>query len=242
MKKFYAKQVGWKEQDSNLFYDYKSKETGRYETAFNDDYYTNETIIYGNKDFADITTKDFNKILKFDDSNYYEFEGFFNQGYKSNFDNLTEALNWYFAKHNAGEYTKKEVHKWKELLFKYFDSYRLSDEFICGALKLITGKKWRGAIIKGSMQREYQYIYVSENISDEMIRYLEICYFNTGAEYIIYESEEDFKNEDNGYSIYVDSWKSEEELCKALGCEMKDIEIYNFNGYTKQGKWEKYEN
>jgi hypothetical protein len=239
MIKYYARQVEDELQDSYLFFHATNKDTGEYELVFEDEYYTNETILYGNDDLMGITTKEFNRLLNFDKENYYDFQCFFDKGYNKSFDNLTQAIEWYFTRENGKRYNTREIHKWKLFLGKYFENYDLSDEMICEALELMTCKKWREIEIKGCSQSDYQYGYVSDQVSDEMVKYLELCYFNLGREYRVYESKEDFDNRENGYSIYVDTFGYKENLIEALGCEESEIEIYDFIGYKHISQYEK---
>lgn len=236
MIKYYARQVDWESQDSWLFF--HNRKSNKW--FFEDDYYTNETIIYGNRDFAEITTTAFDKLVRFDKQDYYDFEGFFNKGYSKCFDTLTQAIEYYFTKENGKRYTTREIHKWKLLLEQYFNNYDLSDDFICKALELITNKKWREIGLNGCCQSDWQYGYVSDKVSDKAVRYLEICYFNTGVEYRVYESKEDFENSENSYSIYVDSFRAEQNLAEALCCDVNEIEIYNFTGYHKVADYERF--
>ena len=225
MIKFYARQVAIDKQDSGLFF-----RTRENKLCFEDDYFTNEVIIYGNDDYLGITTNEFEKILRIY-SNIDELE----EG-RMDFD---EYCNCYFAKSNGAKYTSEEINKWKSLFERGTTYYEDDEDFVCGALELMTDKKWRYVSLKGSAQRDYQYAYVSDQVSDEMVAYLEICYFNTGSEYMVYESKEDFDNKENGFSVYVDSYNSEEELIKALGCDEDEVEIYNFTGYTKVANYER---
>ncbi len=98
MIKYYARQVEEELQDSDFFYHYKDKNTGKYELGINDDVYCNEVVIYGNNDFLGIITKDFKRLLDFNNANYQYFECYFNKGYWKEFDNLTQAIEWYFPK------------------------------------------------------------------------------------------------------------------------------------------------
>ncbi len=111
---------------------------------------------------------------------------------------------------------------------------------ICNALFLMTGKKWQFETIRGCSQSDWQQCYVSEEITSDMLKYLEICYFNTGCEYRVYENKEDFDNEENSFSVYVDSYDSEQNLIDNLGCDKEEIEIYKITGYTRNACYERY--
>lgn len=235
--KYYAKQVNPEWQEDNLFYTYKNKKTGKYEMGMNDDYYYDKIIIYGNKEFHSFTTKEFDNLMQLD-SVYYEYEPLTNK-YTNHcyWDNITQFVNAYFPKQN-GRYSKQEIHQWKLLLEEYSQHWRM-EEITEKALELMTGKKWHSFVMRGYSQGDYQYGYASEKITDKDINYIEMCYFNTGSEYIVYESEEDFQNEDNGCSYYCDSFHSKAYLAEMLGCEEEEIEMYNYTGYIKVPQYEK---
>lgn len=221
---YYAKQVSPEYQQDDLFYQYKDSK-GHYELGLNDDYYTNNVIIYGNKEFKDLTTKEFDKLLKID---WYEWENLDQYG----FGNMSDYLNFYFKKTNGKNYSPKEVKKWKELL----ENHCYVEQIIEEALQLITGQKWRKETIRGYMQREWQTIYVNSLVSDKAVNYLEMCYFNTGSEFIVYESEEDYENE-NGYSIYLDCC-DKSDIAEYLGCEESDLKVFKYVGYHKVSDYE----
>ena len=221
MVKYYAKQVSPEWQEDDLFYQYKDKKTGHYNLGMNDDYYVDDVIIFGNKEFKDYTNEEFDKIRQLDNV-YYEFENNY-------WNNASEFVHAYFGRKNGKRYGTREIHAWKELFKKYEQRYDI-DDVITDALKLMTGKSWRTREIHGYMQREWQTIYVSENVSEESVDYIGMCYFNTGTEWLVYESKEDFDNEESSYSIYCED---EEDLVDRIGCEREDIEIYEFVDYVK---------
>lgn len=231
MIKFYAKQIDPEWQEDGLFYQYKDKNTGKYKLGLNDDFYGENVIIYGNKEYLDYTNEEFERLLDFENS-YYEF------GNSCYWKNDSEFINWYLKRKNGKKYSPKEIHKWKELFKKYEERYRLED-IVCDALELMTGKKWRSIKMCGCLQREWQYGYANEKLTKMDVNYIEMCYFNTGSEYIVYESEEDFENEENGCSYYIDSYDSKQNLSEILGCEESELEMYQFSGYQKVPQYKK---
>ena len=229
--KYYAKQINPEFASDDLFYTYKDKKTGRYVLGMNDDYYYDNVIIYGNKDYCGITTKEFDCIMKIGDV-YYEYEPLTYKGSNHCYwNNVTEFINWYFPK-KEGKYTARQIHKWKELLERYSEHWR-EEDIIIDALHLMTGKTWREIKLTGYCQSDWQYGYVSDEVGEQSVRYIEMCYFNLGSEFIVYENRKDFKNNDNGYSIYVDSYDSKTELADRLGCSTKEISMYEWDGYKQ---------
>ena len=229
MIKYYAKQVDPEWQEENLFYQVRGKDK-RTKLGFNDDVYEENVIITGNNEYLDHKTIEFQRLEEFDKAYDYEY------GNRCYWANDSEFINCYLKKSNGKKYSTQEIHQWKELFKKYEERYRLED-ITCEALELMTGKQWYWFTIRGCMQREWQCGYVSEVITRNDIDYIEMCYFNTGSEYIVYESKDDFNNEENGISYYVDSYNSKQALIEAIGCEPDEIEVYEFDGYTKTPKY-----
>lgn len=227
MNKYYAKQVDPEWQEDNLFYTYKDKNTGKYELGWNDDVYQNNVIIYGNKEYRYFLTKEFENLLMLEKVDY-EYEN----GY---WKNISEFVYSYFPKSN-GKYSTKELHEWKLLLERYFKDYCF-EKIVCDALKLMTGKTWRTIKIVGCMQSEWQYGYASEDITEEDVDYIEICYFNTGTEWLFYESEEDMNDDCASTSYYIRGYKPKEELCRHIGCKEEELVCLEFDGYTKTPKY-----
>ena len=64
-----------------------------------------------------------------------------------------------------------------------------------------------------------------------------MCYFNTGTEWLVYESEEDFEKEESIFSLYVDGYNAKQNLCERIGCEEEELVCYEFDGYTKTLKY-----
>ena len=217
----YAKQKNPEFQEDDLFYCYKDKNTGKYELGMNDDYYYENLILDGNRDFHGISTKAYDKVKQLD-SLWYEWEN-----YKCYFGSRTEFIEWYCKRDDGKRYSKREIHVWINLLNNWEDS----DECIIEALQLITRKKWREISLRGYSQSEWQDGYASEELSDGSIDYIELCYFNKGMEFIIYESKEDFDNDGDCYSIYVSDIQ---DLRDRLG---EEVTIYEWAGYIKTPRY-----
>lgn len=232
MAKYYVKQVAPEWQEDNLFFNYKDKNTGRYKLGWNDEVYEENVIIYGNDDYHYSLTKEFEQLLKLD-MVYYEYEPLTYP--KSNhcyWSNASEFVNYYFPKSNGKNYNKHEIHEWKKLLEEWNNGLDFKDYVIRG-LKLMTGKTWRSRNIVGCMQREWQNCFVSEEITEKDIDYIEMCYFNTGTEWTFYESKEDLDNDNPSTGYYVSSYNTKKELCEHIGCKEEELVMLEFTGYAK---------
>lgn len=234
--KYYARQINPECQEDDLFYTFKNK-NGHYELGWNDDAYVNDVIIYGNKDYHGYETDEYANIQQLD-SVYYEYETLLNpQSYHCYWNSITEFIGCYFPKtYGNKKYSTKEIHAWKKLLEKYSERWDM-DAIILDALQLMTGKKWREFTMRGYCQSEWQDGYASENVTDKQLRYIEMCYFNKGNEYIVYENRRDFQRNEEGYSMYVDSYNSKAYMAEILGCDEKEISMYDWDGYTKTPKY-----
>ena len=233
MKKYYCKQVNPEFAESYLFYQFKNKKTGHYELAFNDDYYADNVIITGNKEYMEYWPEKLENLQK-------NIEWFSSDlvGYQGWTGNLTELANYYFKKHNGKHWSKKELAQWRKIsdLTENYSSSNEEEAFLM-ALKLITGKKWRSFTLKGYCQRDYQYGYASEDVKDKELSYIEMCYFNTGEEFMVYDNKENFDNEEADTSLYVDGYKAVDNLAEALGYKPEELEVYVFDGYIKTPKY-----
>ena len=233
METYYAKQISPELQDDDLFYQWRDKD-GRYHIGMNDDYIAENIIIDGNKEFHSFTSKEYDKIKQLD-SVYYECEYLENE--RTNhcyWSSWTEFIHAYFSRSNGKKYNTREIHRWKLLIKKYEERWDI-DDIMCDALELMTGLKWREISLRGCSQSDWQKGYASENLSDKDVRYVEMCYYNTGEEFIVYESKEDFENEDNGCSYYVEDINDLRDRLQA------EVHIYVFDGYVKVPQYKEVE-
>lgn len=227
---YFAKQVSPEWQEDDLFYQYKDK-NGHYCLGLNDDFIADNIIIVGNKEYKEFLSPEYKKVKELENA-YYECENLDNK--RSNhcyWDNWSQFLQAYVSRSNGKKYNTREIHKWKLLIEKYTDHWDI-DDIMCEALELMTGRKWRQFTMRGCMQREWQCGYASDELTDKDVEYVEMCYFNTGMEFIVYESKEDFDNEENGCSYYVED---ADDLCDRF---QEGIKIYAFSGYKHIPEYE----
>ena len=228
MKKIYCKQIPPEYQQDDLFFTGENKQGKRTIGWNTDKNYANNVVIYGNSDYLPYYTEAYDKVSRNIDDASYEYENRLNH-----WKNFSEIINYYFTKENGKKYSKKEIHKWKNLM----DYWQDSEGDYLEALELITGKKWRQVCIKGCCQNEWQYLYVSEEITQEDIDYIEMCYFNNGSEWRIFESKKDMNNGDCAYSVYVDSYNVKENLAKRIGCKEEQLVIYEFDSWERTANY-----
>lgn len=197
----YAKQVAPEYQEDDLFW------TGKDGSLhMNDEWYEENVVITGNREFKEFHTREYEKLVKLD---WYEFENFKSYGFGS----VTEYFEFYLGR----KFNPREVHELKRVITE--------EDWLTG-LRILTGKVWRQVCLRGVMQREWQYAYVSAEFSDVQVGYLEMCYFNTGMEFLVYEE----GSEDSAYSVYV---RDADELKECCGVDV----VYLFDGYERMPKY-----
>lgn len=213
----YAKQVAPEYQEDDLFWT-----NSKNELRMNNDIYEENVIIDGNREFREFFTPAYRKIKKISSDIWYDWEYLSSCG----FANRTEFIEFYLSREDGKRYSKKDISVWIKLL----DNWDEDEDLIIRALNLITRKNWRRVTMRGYMQREWQYMYVNEEITDGEVEYIETCYFNTGMEFAIYDDEECVN------SYYV---KDTDELCEHFEYEIKkgEFEILLFDGWNKTPKY-----
>ena len=248
--KIFARQIAPEHQESPFSY-------------LRDDYLFQGVIIDGNKQYYSHTTKTYD-IIKEEFNNGLDIHEYIGkvQPYKT----ITEAIQDIFPPQHKAKYSTIDIAKWKKL----FDcniptqtskqtsrqasnaGYWQEKKDICTALKLMTGKSYNYACIRGVMQSEWQYIYYPDKIMGESFaKQFEAEYFNTGSEWIIHEVNDDVNlvELDEGsfptefiesYSAYCYEWSDEEirkEIASHACCEPSDVVMYKFEGYSRQPKY-----
>ena len=179
--KIYAKQVSAEYQESPLFI----------EGCFPDN-----IILTGNRDYNSHTTPEFDQIKDhFEDmAGTWENDRFFFQWNGAGYDKITkkpdytlqELLTDYgFTRPDGKPWTTKQRHEWRLLM----EREELGDDGIIKALQLLTGKAWKAFTIRGCCQSDWQSGFCPvDEWSREALKAFEIEYFNTGTEYIAFNS------------------------------------------------------
>ena len=121
--------------------------------------------------------------------------------------------------------------------------YRKED-LITDLLTALSGKKYACKTIRGSVQREYQFMYYPiDDMWEETLENIEIEYFNTGYEYQIYKSEkrlfgiEEIQEEDDCpdyfYGHKYGPAEQVKEIANAYLVDPENVRILIFDGYIK---------
>lgn len=219
----YAKQVPPEYQESPLFLDELT-----------------DCIIFGNRNYNRHTNPTFDRL--WDALEYYE------GGLQEAWDDLQEghgynswadALNDLVPPEGRGPYTRQErARDWLNIMLNYgtatTDTER--NDALCDGLELMTGHVWHWSTITGSCQGDWQYcIYRADFWGPEARQALEMEYFNTGTEWLVYT---DITDE---VSVYCYGYTSEEiaqEIRDVFGGSPADtVELDWFDGYIQTPKY-----
>lgn len=228
--KYWAVQVPPENQEDDLFYRTKTGEMG-----MEDDYYTGNVILTGNNNFLSVKTDAYRKLEDYIDDAFSSYSDL--KEAWSNFDDIGQIVDYYFGWPKE-HYSAEEVAEWEKILLAYRGV--LEEDIVEKALFLMTGKKWKSVSIRGCCQGDWQEGYInSEKISDNALDYIEACYFNTGEEYKIYESKEDFDAKENCFHIYVVNKTGDQSKAVAdyFGCKPEEIALYEFDGWERSPKY-----
>lgn len=163
--------------------------------------------IYGNKDYKQHTSDIFDNVLKALENEDFDY------------------IN-----------TKgKDTARLKELVKKYYTQGANDEAIIAEAFSIVTGQKWKYKCVRGCCQSEWNYIYYRpEEWTAKALEYFEIEYFNTGEEWRVIDE----NGEECHY--YTHEWNDiykTRELAKNIGCNVSDLTLYAFDGWTKTPKY-----
>lgn len=208
--KYYAKQVDPEFAEDNLFWN------GKNGLEIMDEVYAENIIIKGNREYLSYYPEDLENLEKNIEYFIYDLD----TGEK-----ITSLVNYYFKKRNGKRWSKHELALWKKVA---------EEENLELALSLITGKEWRKVTLRGYSQSDWQGAYVSNEIKQNDLCYIEMCYFNTGLQYDFFNNKEEFDEDCPATSYYVSDKK---ELLKRIGCAPEEIEIYDFADYVKTAQY-----
>lgn len=225
--KLYAMQIPVEHQESP------------FEIYGKDDLYE-DTIITGNSRMNEYTTKEYDMLM----SNYeWLWDEYHAEEQYKEYENFVDALNSIMPKTNGNLYSDDEIYTWEFILSKNDDIYNMEKYFIADLLMLITDTDYLYAQISGCVQREWQGVFYP--IGQVDIEKLEADYFNTGTEWRIIESDEDYEDEDelpteDANYVYCYGYNDDmikQELSEDSGISVEDIVLFKYEGYIQMPKY-----
>lgn len=131
------------------------------------------------------------------------------------------------------DYTRPERKKWVDVLKRWTETDEETGVFL-DALRLITGKEYAHATLRGSCQGDWQNIIYPAEYGAEWLRAFETEYFNTGTEWTIHETDDP---DDPGYSIYCTTYDPRAEIADVTGADPGDVILYEFDGWERTPKY-----
>lgn len=218
--KIYAKQVPPEYQESPLF--------------IGD--WPENVFVFGNRDFNDHSGRleDIRRGLEniadtFDDMQHGE--SWIKNG------NL-HAVIWYELPRDSGAgYTRAERLQIIQLANDYCSIGSDENAILCDVLELVTGQKYDYATIRGCCQGDWQNVIYPAEYGKEWLCDFETEYFNTGAEWRIFEDNPE--GNENCY-MYTHSWNDggiRAEIAAAAGVDPGDVILYQFTGWSKKPEY-----
>jgi len=206
-----------------------------------DDLYE-DAIITGNNEFDSHTTKEYDMLVANYEWIYDEYHA--EEEYKE-YESFESALNSIMPKTSKELYSEEEIKRWEWILNKHDDIYNMDKVQVAECLYMITDMEYHYKQIRGSVQREYQGVFYTEQIDIEK---LEADYFNLGTEWCVIESDEDYEyaedlpSEDVNYAYCYgynnDMIKS--ELSEISDIPVEDITLFEHQGYIQTPVYFRY--
>lgn len=116
---------------------------------------------------------------------------------------------------------------------------------IARTMSLVSGKPYGVHDIHGCCQSDWNYVICQDEMTvgtPSVLEMIESEYFNTGSEWMAYESEDTFKSEDCGTAIYVLNMQDPRKVIADFFWVMPaEVEMYAFDRYEKIPKYKRME-
>lgn len=212
----------------NPLFDYALRET-----ILRNDYYNDKIMIIGNRDFNGCNDDLYKSIERIIDEDLWSSCFYYDKN--CNEEDKADEVEIYFNVHD-----KEKIERLIPLCEKYFDDKESinDNDFIIEAINILTGKKWKETYLNGSSQSEWVKALISEEITPEEKSYIEDCYFENGTYYNIFESEEDYKNDETSYTHFSTSY-DKKGLSEELNVNPDDLEVHEIERYIQVPQYKK---
>ncbi len=195
---------------------------------FDDDYYREFISIAGNERCGDMFPDRVNVAKRYCDDMTYDQgpEVIFDKNGKPFSDEAMKRL--------------KDITQDGSLAFS-----EAEEEFILEYLSDYHGEPYKKVLIRGCCQGDWNYLYVPERMSQRDIDFIEACYFNTGTELIIQDTDHEpaCPEEIDGYSMYVPEVLESDikrVIADEYGISSDDVVLYAFDGYERVPKYREF--
>lgn len=206
------------------------------------DEYPENTFIFGNRDFIGHCADEIATIREALENLADEFDALTDGG-RGWYSTWKEALfDLMPCKESGEEYTRAERLKIAEIAREFRDTHPGAiwrETLTCAALELIHGEEFKWCTLSGCCQGDWQYCIYPASYGDGFRDTLAKEYFNTGSEWIIHEGDDapEEPEDVDGYSMYCTSYDPRDEIADAHGVQPDEVQLYEFDGYTRRAIW-----
>ena len=220
-RKVYARQVPWEWQES----------------PWDDEQLKiDKAALYGNRSYGRYVFDEFEQVVK-----ALEEMDWDDVGDDRPYSTEQEMLLDYVPPVGRNAYTAEEIEKWKAVCDLYDGRNRTRDEqaAICAGLTLVMGKEYDYRCLRGCCQRDWNYFYYPVDLyNNDVIRDLEIEYFNLGEEWMIHDEETvpDCPEAVNGYTMYVYD-DARKKIAAEAGVAPEDVVLWKYDGMRSIPKY-----
>lgn len=190
------------------------------------EYDYNEVIIDGGRDFCNIDTENYLKMIKDLINNYgsWDYEYYHNNS-------IMDFLSYYLPnKENKKRLSPRQAHDIQVTLDLYEKSKLEKSDVICKCLSVVTGLSYHMKGLCGCCQGDYVEAYypIRKGI-EKYLDYVEAWFFGTGTEIEIHDDKKTPECAEDvcGWTFYTSSWKTEDlktEIREQCGAS-DDVEV-----------------
>lgn len=214
------------------------------ESHFNINLYSGEITITGNSNFNEYKSDLYKHVENHIEDAYREFDELGDDKQKSDDTHLDELIQAHFGvlPRNADERIR-----WRKTLSYCIltSPFTITLSRIASVMSLVSGKPYNVHTIHGNCQSDWNCVICPNEMTvgtPSVLEMIESEYFNTGSEWMAYESEDTFKSEDCGRAIYVLDMQDPRKVIADFFCIMPaEVEVYAFDRYEKIPKYKRME-
>lgn len=225
--KIYARQVPPEYQQSPLMHD--------------DEFFPDDVILDGNRDYLSHTTPAYDRILEYMDDAQEALADLKSYPDDAYYKNATEAINDIFPRDSGKRYSTRQIRAWKTIITEWTQD----DDQVCEALELITGNPYTSTVLRGVDQSDWQDAFFPATWSREAIDTLEAEYFNTGSEWAVCETDDDIHDASDlddqdlvyTYTTSRSDDDTKKEIADAFNGAVDDVTLFTFSGFSQIATW-----
>ena len=214
------------------------------ESHFNINLYPGEVTITGNSNFNEYKSNLYKHVEEHLEDAYREFDEFEGGKREPDDTHLDDLVQTHFG---VLPKSVDERLQWRKLLScRILTSiFATPPKQIAKIMSLVSGKPYDVHDIHGCRQSDWNYVICPNEMTvgtPSVLEMIESEYFNTGSEWMAYESEDTFKSEDCGIAIYVLNMQDPRKVIADFFWVMPaEVEMYAFDRYEKIPKCRRME-